>query len=323
MKATQFKFGGAYSTVEIPKPTPANDEVLVKVIYSALDTAHDACINKEMMGYFTHALKEPLYLGYHYSGIIEATGSDVNDIAKGAEVFGHLQYEPSQVQGSLAEYITVKRSDCAIKPSNVPHATAAASTTEAITALQAIRDFGGFQKGQRVLINGAGGGVGSAAVQIAKALGASHITAICGTKDVAQVRSWGADRVLDRTTSPNYVKNLVEEEAQYDVILDAPNMLPPGGTRLLAPKGTIVNTIPTLTFLWNKIKFLFRSKNAGFVECHSKEEDLALIGKWLDEGDLTIPIDSTFPIKEMDAAMKKQAGKKKGRVVIKVADGWK
>ena len=95
MKAVQFKFGGNHDVVNVPKPQPASDEIVVRVKYSALDTAHPAILNKELTGYFLHNLKAPLYLGYHYSGVVESVGAEVTDLATGTGVFGFLQYEPS------------------------------------------------------------------------------------------------------------------------------------------------------------------------------------------------------------------------------------
>jgi len=327
MKAVQFKFGGDHSIVKVPSPTPRSDEVLVKVQYSALDTSHEAVLNKTIPGYFIHTLKEPLYLGYHYCGTVEEIGADVDTtsdtgLTKGSEVFGFLQCVPSQTQGAFAEYITVKATDCAVKPAGVSGQIAAASATEAITALQAIFNLGGLDKGQHILIVGAGGGVGSAAVQIAKQLGAT-VTAVCSTKDVDRVQQqWGADTVVDRTVDPQYTTTLLQEGVRFDVILDACNALPASATKLLKPKGAIVNTIPTFTFMWNKIKTLISSKRVYFVECHSTKSDLDLIGKWLDEGHLDIPIDSTFKVRDMQSAMAKHAGRKTGRVSIQVEDAW-
>jgi len=234
MKAVQFKFGGDHDVVNLPKPKPVSGEIVVQVKYSALDTAHHACLNKEVTGYFLHSLKVPLHLGYHYSDVVETVGAEVADLTTGTGVFGFLQYEPSQVQGALAEYITIKRQDCAVKPTNVSYELAAASATESITVLQAIRDMGGLVgKGQSVLINGSAGGVGSAAVQISKRLGA-HVTAVCSTKDVGQLKKWGADNVIDRTKEPNFLKTLLKQkETKFDVILDTPNMLSSSATNLV------------------------------------------------------------------------------------------
>ena len=331
MKAVQFKFGGDHDVVNVPKPQPASDEIVVRVKYSALDTAHPAILNKELTGYFLHNLKAPLYLGYHYSGVVESVGAEVTDLATGTGVFGFLQYEPSQVQGALAEYITVKRHDCAVKPVNISYERAAAAATESVTALQALRDVGGLVIGsngqQSVLINGSAGGVGSAAVQIAKRLGA-RVTAVCSTKDVVQVQKWGADTVIDRTKDPQFLRTLLlqqKETTRFDVILDAPNRLSSSATGLLQLQGgTIVNTVPTLTMVIGKLKTMFSStKSVTSVQCRAKEADLQLVGQWLEEGDLEIPIDSIYKINDIKAAMSKQVmGGKKGRVVIQIENGW-
>lgn len=324
MKAIQFQFKSSKHTiVDAPKPTPAEDEVLVKVHYSALDHTHRGVINREMLGYFTHtsSTKTPLFMGYHFSGVVEATGRQVDDFPKGSEVFGHLQYEPSQAQGAFNEYITVKKDALAKKPSSISHALAAASTTESITALQALRDHGGLKKGGSVLVNGAAGGVGSAAVQIAKKLGA-HVTAICSSKDVDQVAGWGADIVINRTKEANFIENFAKEGVSFDVILDTPNVLPASLTQLLKPNGTVVYTIPTMTMLWLTIKTIFSKKRVAFVEVHSKKADLELLGEWLENDVVKIPFDSTFKVCDFEAAYKKQNGKKNGRVVIQVEGGW-
>merc|ERR1712176_103941 len=122
---------------------------------------------------------------------------------------------------------------------------------------------------------------------------------------------------------PNYMKRLLNENAKFDVILDAPSVLPSSATKLLKPKGVIVTTLPTGTLVWNMLKLVFSSKKATWVECHSNRADLNVIGNLLsNENKLNIPIDSTFKVKDMAAAMAKQAGKKNGRVVIQVEKGW-
>eukprot|EP00980_Cylindrotheca_fusiformis_P003447 scaffold770_cov109-Cylindrotheca_fusiformis.AAC.14 len=325
MKAIQFQFHSPKTAVvDVPTPSVADDEVLVKVLYSALDTAHEAVVYRGISGYFIHSnnKKAPLYLGYHFSGTVEETGSEATtDFPKGSQVFGFLQYEASQKQGAFAEYVTVKKDALAIKPTSVPHPIAAASTTESLTALQAIRDNGGLKKGSSILINGAAGGVGSAAVQIAKALGA-QVTAVCSAPDVDRVKSWGADRVINRTAEPTFVQNLAAESDRFDVIFDVPAMLPSAAMQLLRPEGVIVYVTPAWTMLWNKIKAIFSKKRVAFVECCSKKSDLELLGQWLENDTVKIPIDSTFKVSEIEAAVEKQNGKKKGRVVVQVENGW-
>jgi len=162
MKAVQLKFvGGDHDdVVNLPKPEPLSDEIVVQVNkYLALADTTDSD--------FLHSLKAPLYLGYHYTGVVVTVGADVTDlVATGSGVLGFLQYEPSQMQiqggAALPKYITVKGQDCAVKPADELELAAAASgTTESLTALQALRDYGGLvdgNKGQFVLINGSAGG---------------------------------------------------------------------------------------------------------------------------------------------------------------------
>lgn len=304
--------------VEVLTPKPADDQVLIKVKNAALDTAHNDVVKKTSTASYLHSLKEPLYLGYHFAGVVEKVGSKVVDLEAGSEVFGHLPYDSKTKQGSFAEYIVVKSSECGTKPSNVTFATAAASTTESLTALQGIRDLGGLSKGKAILINGAAGGVGSAAVGIAIKLGA-HVTAVCSTKDVIKVKALGADVVIDRSKQ-DVMKSLKELSTTFDVIFDTPNAfkLP---LSLLRKGGVMVITVPNLRFLYGKVATLMSSKSIKFIHVHSKKKDLELVGEWLQNG-LEISIDSTHDIKDIDAAIKRQNGKKEGRVVIQVDGGW-
>jgi len=153
----------------------------------------------------------------------------------------------------------------------------------------------------------------------------AHVTAVCSSKDVQTVKDvFSADVVIDRSMEPNYIKRLLQENAKFDVILDAPCVVPSSVTKLLKPKGAIVTTLPTGTMVWNMLKLVFSSKQATWVECHSNRDDLNVVGNLLSAGEnkLKIPIDSTFKVKDMSAAMAKQAGKKNGRVVIQVEKGW-
>ena len=337
MKAVRFEYKtGHHSIVDAPKPVPGCDEVLVRIACSALDTAHQAIINKETAGGFIHSRKGPLYLGYHYSGTVEGVGSAVADLKEGAAVFGHLQYDASQKQGAFAEFVVVKREHCATKPEGVTHEVAAAATTESLTALQAIRDAGGLKvstrseqgpavgEEQRILVIGAGGGVGSAAVQLAKRLLGAHVTAVCSSRDVERVKAWGADTVVDRSSEPGYLERLLADKAEgrFDVVFDTPCTLPSKATRLLKPRGAIVGTAPTLPLVWNAVKSLFSSKRSSWVLVKSKRADLELVGKMLAAGDLEIPI-TTFKVCEMSTAAAKQADRQKvGRVVVQVEKGW-
>ena len=234
-------------------------------------------------------------------------------------VWGFLQYAPNQDQGSFAEYIAVNVEDCAPVPTDLPIKQVTAASTEALTALQAMRDLGGLVPGQSILILGAGGQVGSAAVQIAKNMGA-HVTASCSTKDVKRVKELGADIVLDRRqTDP------LNSKCNYNVIFDTPNKYNAiACMRILRRKGAYVVTMPTMSMLCAIVLSLFNGKKAKFVECQSTRKDLDLVADWMREGKLTIDIDSTYDVSELEKALVRQRSKSKmGRVVIKVKDGWK
>jgi len=335
MKAIAFNFktdNGTPHMVETTKPTPGEKDLIVKVSYSAIDTAPQEVIHKRMMGYFVHDLKvDTLLLGWHFSGIVAETGSGVKGLKVGEKVYGFLQYEPKQKQGTFAEYIRVEEEACALVPDGLDMKTVAAATTEALTALQAIRNLGGLtnepnaasSSSQRsILVLGAGGGVGSAAVGIAKKMGA-RVTAVCGTKDVARVESFGADEVIDRSKHKDIFKTLRSRNKTYDVVFDAPvKYSAVRSFKLLRKGGAYVTTIPTLGMLAGKFVALFNGKRVCFVECHSNREDLDLLSEWLQSG-LQIDVDSVYPVKDMNRAMERQASRvKAGRVAIQVDGGW-
>jgi NADPH:quinone reductase-like Zn-dependent oxidoreductase len=304
------------------KPIIAPKQILVEVHFSAIDTAVDAVLKKTLMGMFVHAKPKsaPLVLGWHYSGTIVDKGADVNDnFHLEDKVWGFLQYEPDQKQGSFAEYIVVDMDDCAVVPEGVKAEELTAASTEALTALQAMRDMGDLTAGKSILVLGAGGGVGSAAVQIAKSLGA-HVTGACSTKDVKRVKAFGADVVIDRTEKDPFSDSTI----RYDVIFDTPNQY--SATKAMGklnPKGSYVVTTYTWSLFAAMLLSWFNGKNAKFIGCRSKREDLDLVGKLLKDRSLHIDVDSVFPVSDLEKAMERQSSDLKlGRVVIKVKDGW-
>jgi len=322
MKAISF-VKARPNVVETENPTPRNDEVLVKVHFSALDTTLEPIIQKTSLGKMLHSLADPLFCGWHFSGIVEDTGPKVSDFERGMQVFGHLPVSSKTTQGSLSEYITLKSDALAMKPSSIAMDLAAAATAEPLTALQGLRDVGQLPKGGKVLINGAGGQVGSCAVQIAKALG-SHVTAICSTKDVDKVTNLGATTVIDRKTTPDVLGQL--KRSQFDVILDTPGKLSARKMiKFLKPKGVYVNPAPDdiLDFLLGKLFAMCSSKSVDFMIVESKKKDLEQIAGWLEDSSLQIEVDSVHDIQNIAAAMKRQNDpSKQGRVVVKVEGGF-
>lgn len=317
MKAIGLPDKTSCKVVEIPKPMPSNKEVLIKVEYSSLDTAfHEVAQRTMIPGSLLHNLKvNPLVIGWHFSGTIESVSDGVVDLKKGDKVFGHLQYSGSTRQGSLAEYVTVPEDECAKVPKGIAMDVAAAVTTESLTALQGLRDQGGLCEDKSVLIIAAAGGVGSQAMQIAKALKAGTIHGVCSTKDVDTVKELGADLVIDRTTQDVHkdLKNL-----SYDVIFDTTGKYSYSKLKYALKKnGKMVSTIPNITTM-----LPFTRSKAVMVQCN--KADLDIIGDWLKSSDISsIKIDSTYSIKDIQEALERQdGGKRSGRVVIKVEGGW-
>jgi NADPH:quinone reductase-like Zn-dependent oxidoreductase len=313
---------------EVPKPSVNKpNDVLIKVSFGALDTAFPEIAERTFVGSILRDVKaKPLVPGWHYSGVVENVGSGVSDLKEGDNVFGHLQYVPSNKQGSCAEYILVPRDDCARAPTGVDLDVAAAASVEALSALQAMRDHGGFSREKsNILVIAAGGGVGTQAIQIAKnGLNATIVHGVCSTKDVDTVRKLGADRVFDRSKM-DITKDLQPES--YDVILELTGKYSFGSLKYaLKPKGTIVTTVPNITtmfFAWLVPLLNLGKKYRSFI-VQSRRSDLELIANWLESEKIqSVPIDSITNVHEFYKAWERLGNpKKNGRVVIKVASGW-
>ena len=303
--------------VEVPKPEPNSGEVRVKVIASSINPAEDKLVSGDFVGRFLHAKTSPLILGWDFAGTVDALGEGVSDVEEGMPVWGHLAFSNSTRQGAFAEYITIPRAECAVNPDTVPHHIAAAAPTISMTSLQSMRDLGKLSEGNNVLIIGAGGGIGSVSVGIAKRLGA-HVTAVCSTKDVERVKSLGADAVIDRKKS-----NPFEAEAEYDVVFDTPAVHSFGQcVKVLKEGGAYITTLPGLSLFTGMFRAMFTSKKCHFVNVASKQEDLELVGDWLNDG-MEVPIDSRHKIADLETALKRQNDPERtGRVVVDVAEGW-
>ena len=223
---------------EVAKPTPKDDEVLVKVHAASVNAADLHFLRGKpflmrLMGYGLLKPKNTI-LGADIAGRVEAVGSNVKQFQPGDEVFGDLS---GSGWGGFAEYVCASEDALVLKPANMTFEQAAAVPIAAVTALQGLRDKGHIQPGQKVLINGASGGVGTFAVQIAKSFGA-EVTAVCSTRNVDMVRSIGADHVIDYTQE-DFTKN----GQRYDLIIAANGYHSISDyKRALSPKGTYVMT---------------------------------------------------------------------------------
>ena len=322
MKAVVYRCYGSpdiLSFEDVEKPVPAADEVLVKV--------HAAGVNPldwhYMRGspYFMRlgtgigAPADPR-MGVDFAGTVEAVGRDVKDFKPGDEVFGGSN-------GAFAEYVTVTEGRAlALKPDNVTFEQAASVPIAAVTALQALRDNGALKKGQRVLINGASGGVGTFAVQIAKSFGA-EVTGVCSTRNVDMVRSIGADNVVDYTQ-----EDYTQSGERYDLIIDMVGnhsllanrqVLTPEGRLVLVggPKGNWFG--PIMGPLKAMMLSPFVGQEFGMILARLDGDDLATLGKMMETGKLVSEIDRSYRLSEVpDALRYSESGRARGKIIVKL-----
>jgi NADPH:quinone reductase-like Zn-dependent oxidoreductase len=305
---------------EIAKPAPADNEVLVK-IYAASANPLDWRIMRADPFFIRLAfgLRKPKLdvLGSDFAGRVEAVGKDVKQFQPGDEVFGIKGF----AGGAFGEYVCAREEELAPKPANVSFESAAAAPIAAITALQGLRDKGGIKPGQRVLIDGASGGVGTFAVQIAKAFGA-EVTAVCSTNKMDTARSIGADHVIDYTR-----ENFTQNGQQYDLILAANarhsifayrRALSPGGICVKAGgKPNLAGILQDL-LLAPILSLTGRKKMCGFIAKGSKS-DLVVLRELLESGKIMPVIDRRYPLNETPAALRYlEDGHAQGKVVITV-----
>lgn len=323
MKAIVYRCYGAPDVLKvenIEKPAPTATQVLVKV--------HAASVNPYdwhfMRGkpYFMRldsgiGAPEETRFGVDYSGTVEAVGPDVKTFKPGDEVFGART-------GAFAEYVIVREERMVVpKPANVSFEQAASIGIAGTTALQALRDRGKLQAGQKVLINGASGGVGTFAVQIAKAMGA-EVTGVCSTRNVDMVRSLGADRVIDYSK-----EDYTQGAEQYDLIvdmvgsrslLDNRRVLKPDGIFVIVggPKGGDFLG-PMTTVIKASLLSPFVSQDMGMMLADSSKQDLAFIADLIHTGKVTPVIDRHYPLSEAAAAVAYvEEGHARGKVIIDV-----
>ena len=267
-----------------------------------------------LAGFGIRAPKNPL-LGYDVAGRVEAVGAQVTEFQTGQEVFGTCR-------GSFAEYAVARPDRLLSKPDNVSFEQAAAVPISGYAALQAVRQHGGVRPGQRVLIIGAGGGVGTLAVQIAKAEGA-EVTGVCSASKTELVRSVGADHVIDYTR-----EDFADGRNRYDVILDiAGNRSLSELRRALTPRGTLVIVGAEDAGNWLGVRRQLRAaalspfvrQKLGFFISKERRQDLEELRALLEAGTIRPVVDRTFPLEEVPAAIRYlRDGHARGKVVITV-----
>jgi NADPH:quinone reductase-like Zn-dependent oxidoreductase len=319
MKAlVRRRYGGpdVVRVEEVERPALDDDQTLVRVRASSLNKA-DWHSLRGWPRFFrlvgrggTLRPKEPLF-GVDFAGVVEAVGKDVADLEPGDEVFGGRS-------GAFAEYVSA--TNVVRKPPNVTFEEAATMGIAGLTALQGLRDHGDLTAGERVLINGASGGVGTLAVQIAKALGA-HVTAVCSTRNLEQTRALGADRVLDYTRT-----DFTREDARYDLIADVA-----GGhswralRRVLEPEGRLVvvgahgsrGQLRHIAAIWLGSR---RSKRTvRFFVAKLNRPDLRALADMLENGTLKPVIDRSYGLDEASEALRTFGeGHVRGKLVLTI-----
>jgi NADPH:quinone reductase-like Zn-dependent oxidoreductase len=305
---------------EMERPTPKEDEVLIKVHAASVNAADWHLLTADIfLVRLAMGLLKPKFniLGADVAGRVEAVGKNVKQFKPGDEVFGDVFGHGC---GSFAEYISAPENTLVLKPSNLSFEEAAAVPLAAVTALQGLRDQGQIQAGQKVLIQGAAGGVGTFAVQIAKSFGA-EVTAVCSGRNTEMARSIGADHVID------YAKeDFTQNGKQYDLILAVNGYHPIAAyKRALAPQGIYVMAggKPAQMFQALLLGSLMSEKNGRkikSVSAHSNQKDLLTVKQLLEAGKVKSVIDKRFPLSEVPEAMRYLgAGHARGKVVISVA----
>lgn len=320
MKAIKYRCYGSPDVLEftdVEKPTPADDEVLVKI--------HAASVNPldwhYMRGspYFMRlgvGIGAPgnTSMGVDFSGTVEAVGKNVQNFKPGDEVFGGGS-------GAFAEYLTIRENrGVTLKPANISFEQAAAVPIAGVSALQALRDYARLEPGQTVLINGASGGVGTFAVQIAKSFGA-EVTGVCSTRNLEMVLSIGADYVVDYTR-----EDYTENDKQYDLIIDmVGNHSPLENRRALTPTGKLVIVGgpngdwlgPAASLLKAMVLSPFVEQEFVMILATLRQDDLAILGELMRAGDVTPVIDRRYALSEVpDAIRYSEEGHARGKIVI-------
>jgi NADPH:quinone reductase-like Zn-dependent oxidoreductase len=305
---------------EVEKPTPKEDEVLVKVHAASVNYPDWAFVRGEpfMVRLTGSGLLKPknTILGADIAGRVEAVGRNVKQFQPGDEVFGDLS---GCGFGGFAEYVAVPENALALKPTNLTFEEAAAVPMAAVVALQGLRDHGQIHPGQKVLIVGASGGNGTFAVQIAKSFGA-EVTGVCSTRNVDLVRSIGADQVIDYTRE-DFTKSvqrydLILATAGYRSIFDY--------KRALSPKGVYVSTGGSMTQTFQAMLLgpwisMTGTKKMGAMLARPNQKDLVAMKELLEAGKVVPIIDRRYPLSEVAEALRYYGeGRSQGKVVITV-----
>ncbi|MFL6590027.1 MAG: NAD(P)-dependent alcohol dehydrogenase [Chthoniobacterales bacterium] len=321
MKAIRKCEYGSLTLREVEKPVPMDNQVLVKVRAASLNAADGHLLRGFVLARPFSGMRKPkdTRFGIDCAGTVEAVGKNVTEFKPGDEVFG-------AANGSIAEYVCASEKTFVIKPDNITFEQAGSVAVAGLTALQGLRDQGNIQPGQKVLVNGASGGVGTFAVQIAKALGA-EVTAVCSPRNLEQARSIGAEHVIDYAR-----EDFTQGEQRYDVIFDnvgnhsiaeRRRVLTPNGLCVLAGMGSAGKHEGQWPRLAGNLKAFFVSPfiphKFKFFIGKLLKADLIVLRDLMAEGKVTPVIDRQYPMSKTAEALRYlEDGHARGKVVITI-----
>ena len=309
---------------EVDKPVPNDNQLLIRVRGVSVNPLdwHYMEGTPYLGRLFEFGILKPVNqrLGVDYAGTVEAVGKNVTQFKPGDEVYGNRF-------GAFAEYICATEKAMALKPANLTFEQTASIPVAAVTALQGLRDKGKLQPGQKVLINGASGGVGTFAVQLAKTMGA-EVTGVCSGRNVELVRSIGADHVIDYTK-----EDFTKSGQRYDLIIDnVGNRSVLECTRVLNPQGKLVMIGgggpedqgfigPLISPLKMILLKRFITQEVGAMLAQMNQKDLTILADLIQTGKVTPVIDKTYPFNQLPEAMRYlETGRARGKVVATVGD---
>ncbi len=304
---------------EVEKPSPKDDEVLVKVQAASVNPLdwHILRADPFIVRLMGSGLLKPKneILGADIAGWVEAVGRNVKQFQSGDEVFGDIF---KGGMGGFAEYVCAPENLLVLKPDNITFEEAASVPVAALTALQGLRDYGQIQSKQKVLIHGASGGVGTFAVQVAKYFGA-EVTGVCSTRNLDMVRSLGANQVIDYTqedfTKNGQLYDLILAVAGDRSIFEYKNTLSPKGTWILVGGSSIAQMFAGM--LLGSVISIFGSRNMGAMMTKANKEDLEFLKELLEAGKVKPVIDRRYPLSEVPEAIRYlEEGHAKGKVII-------
>lgn len=322
MKAIVYNSYGSPDVLELKeleKPKPSEDQVLVKIHAASLNFGNLVLLKGEpFLARFAFGLLKPKYSipGGDIAGIVEEVGKNIKQFQPGDEVFVDLSING---WGGYAEFVTVPENSLALKPTNISFEEAAATPMAGVTALQGLRTKGNLESGQMVLINGASGGVGTFAVQIAKSFGA-EVTGVCSTRNIEILESIGADHIIDYTK-----EDFTKKPERYDLILGVNGSHPISAYKhVLKPNGHFIHVGGSKSQMFQSLllgPFLSRSgsKKIGNLLQRANQQDLYILKDLLETGKVKPVIDRLYTLSEIREAFRYfEEGHARGKVVITI-----